>query len=92
MRAIKLTQEQYIRSLKSNLSHEWVMDSASAVKPTRNSIFSRYSGPMLACIVSDGSLSDYDIKKIFGPTAFIDGPVSPGDKDCIPVDVFYIKR
>lgn len=96
MKAIKLTQEQYHRSLKAkNINHLWLYSKSDTTQRTHNnSIFlTRTIGEPIACIVTEynSCICDKSIEKLFGRGAFIDGAVSPNDKECMMVDSFYIK-
>ena len=96
MKAIKLTKEQYHRSLKAkNINHLWLYSKSDTTKRTHNnSIFlTRTIGEPIACIVTEynSCICDDSIEKLFGIGAFIDGAVSPNDKECMMVDSFYIK-
>ena len=91
-RATKLTADQFQRSLKSKFNHLWVMDSTTSTKATRNSIFSNSQGEPLACIVCDDNIKDADIKRLFGPYAFIEGSVSPDDKENMRWDAYYVTK
>jgi hypothetical protein len=92
MKIIKLTAEQFQRSLKSKLDHLWVMDSTTSTKSVRNSIYSNSQGEPVACIVCDGAVSDSVVKRHFGPHAFIEGSVSPEDKENMRWDSYYISK
>jgi hypothetical protein len=96
MKAIKLTQEQFKRSLKAkNINHLWLYEKSSTRQRTHNnSIFlSRTIGQPIACLVTeyDSSICDEDIETLFGKGVFIDGAVSPNDKENIMLDSFYVK-
>lgn len=95
MKAIKLTLEQYQRSLKARMNHLWLYSKHETTKRTHNnSIFlSKTIGEPFACLVVeyDGLLLDSDIEKVFGKGVFIDGGVSPYDKENMDVDVYYVK-
>jgi hypothetical protein len=95
MKAIKLTTEQYQRSLKSGLNHLWLYSKTDTTQRTHNnSIFlTKTIGMPFACLVIeyDKDIHDKDIEKLFGKGAFIDGAVSPDDKENMNVDIFYIK-
>lgn len=96
MKAIKLNTDQYKRSLNAGMNHLWVYSKDETTQRTHNnSIFlTRTIGLPFACIVTEynSNISDNDIKKLFGRNAFIDGAVSPDDKETMNVDVFYIKQ
>ena len=96
MKAIKLTHEQYQRSLKSKMNHLWLYSKNETTQRTHNnSIFlSRTIGLPFACLVIeyDACIYDKDIEKLFGKGTFIDGAVSPDDKENMNVDSFYIKN
>jgi len=95
MKAIKLTPEQYERSIKAGMSHLWLYSKNETTQRTHNnSIFlSRTIGEPFACLVveQDGSIFDGDIEKVFGKGAFYDGAVSPNDKENMRFDVYYVK-
>ena len=95
MKAIKLTSEQYKRSLKARMNHLWLYSKNETTKRTHNnSIFlCKTIGEPFACLVVeyDGLLCDSDIQKVFGKEVFIDGAVSPYDKENMNVDVYYVK-
>jgi hypothetical protein len=96
MKAIKLTKEQYQRSLKSGLNHLWLYRRQDTTQRSHsNSIFlGRTIGDPYACLVVeyDSNVSDAEIEKIFGKGVFIDGAVSPNDKENMRWDSFYIKH
>jgi hypothetical protein len=95
MKAIKLTTEQYQRSLKAGMNHLWLYSKNETTQRTHNnSIFlSRTIGLPFACLVVEyeGCIYDEDIQKVFGKDAFYDGAVSPDDKENMNVDVYYVK-
>jgi hypothetical protein len=95
MKAIKLTSEQYKRSLKAGMNHLWLYSKNETTQRTHNnSIFlSRTIGLPFACLVVEyeGCICDIDIQKVFGKDAFYDGAVSPDDKENMNVDVYYVK-
>lgn len=96
MKAIKLTSEQYQRSLSAkNFTHVWLYSKTETKQRTHNnSIFlSRTIGEPFACLVMeyDGCMYDSDLKKVFGKEVYYDGGVSPDDKQNMNVDVFYVK-
>jgi hypothetical protein len=96
MKAIKLTTEQYKRSLYApNIKHLWLYRSQETTQRTHNnSIFlGRTIGQPFACLVVeyDGRFSDVDLEEVFGKGAFYDGAVSPDDKENMFVDVYYVK-
>jgi hypothetical protein len=97
MKAIKLTQEQYKRSLKfgTGMNHLWLYSKNQTTQRTHNnSIFlTRTIGEPFACLVVeyDGTMYDKDLQKVFGYDIFIDGAVSPDDKENMNVDVYYVK-
>ena len=95
MKAIKLTHEQYQRSLKSKMNHLWLYSKNETTQRTHNnSIFlSRTIGYPFACLVIeyDACICDKDIESIFGKGTFIDGAVSPDDKENMNVGVYYVK-
>jgi hypothetical protein len=95
MKAIKLTSEQYQRSLKARMNHLWLYSRHDTTQRTHNnSIFlTRTIGTPIACLVveQDVAICDEDIEQIFGKGIFTDGAVSPDDKEKMNVDVFYVK-
>ncbi len=95
MKAIKLTSEQYQRSLKSGLNHLWLYRKHDTTQRTHNnSIFlCRTIGQPFACLVVEynGGFCDADLEEVFGKGTFIDGAVSPDDKENMHVDVYYVK-
>lgn len=96
MKAIKLTPEQYQRSLKARgMNHVWIYSKNDTTQRTHNnSIFlSKTIGEPFACLVLeyDGLVCDSDIEKVFGKGSFTDGAVSPYDKENMNVDVYYVK-
>jgi hypothetical protein len=96
MKAIKLTKDQYQRSLKSkNMNHLWLYCKSNTTQRTHNnSIFlSRTIGQPIACLVTEynSCICDEDIEILFGKGTFYDGGVSPIDKENMMVDSFYVK-
>ena len=96
MKAIKLTSEQYQRSLlNKNFNHVWLYSKNQTTQRTHNnSIFlSKTKGDPFACLVMewDGCMYDGDLQKIFGKEVFVDGGVSPDAKKNMYVDVYYVK-
>jgi len=95
MKAIKLTTEQYKRSLNSRMNHLWLYSKNETTQRTHNnSIFlSRTIGIPFACLVVeyDGCICDEDIEDVFGKGVFLDGAVSPNCKENMNVDVYYVK-
>ena len=98
MKAIKLTQADYKRSLKAKINHIWLYKRSETTQRTHNnSIFlGRTNGDPFACLVVeyDKCLSDQAIEKVFGKGVFLGGGVSPDDKDEIYIDYidcFYVK-
>jgi hypothetical protein len=95
MKALKLTSDQYQRSLKAKINHLWIYRTRETRQRTHNnSIFlGKTIGDPFACLVVeyDKNISDDDIKKIFGKDAFCNGAVSPDDKERMNFDVFYVK-
>ena len=95
MKAIKLTSEQYQRSLKAKMNHLWLYSKNETTQRTHNnSIFlSRTIGDPFACLVVeyDSCICDEDIENVFGKGVFYDGAVSPDDKENMNVDVYYVK-
>ncbi len=97
MKAIKLTSEQYQRSLKARMNHLWLYRRQDTAQRRHNhhSIFlGRTVGDPFACLVIeyDSNIQDHDLEKLFGAGTFMDGAVSPPDKENMHCDVFYIKR
>jgi len=45
-----------------------------------------------ACLVieRDSGICDADIQEVFGKDVFLDGAVSPDDKENMNVDVYYV--
>ena len=95
MKTIKLTTEQYQRSLKSGMNHFWLYSKNETTQRTHNnSIFlGRTIGLPFACLVVEyeGCIYDEDIEALFGKGVFYDGSVSPDDKENMNVDVYYVK-
>lgn len=96
MKAIKLNQEQFSRSLKArNMQHLWLYSTTDTTQRTHNnSIYmTKTIGTPKCCVVVeyDAYLSDEDIRKVFGKDAFIDGAVSPYDKENVRFESFYLK-
>jgi hypothetical protein len=96
MRVLKLNHEQYKRSLKATMNHLWLYHKSETTQRTHNNSISliRTNGYPFACLVIeyDSQLDTIDIENAFGKDVFIDGAVSPDDKDNMQVDVFYIKN
>ena len=97
MKAIKLTTDDYKRSLKArNMNHLWLYRKFDTTQRTHNnSVFlTRTIGEPFACLVVeyDRALCDEDIEKIFGKGAFYNGGVSPEDKQFMDVDAFYLTK
>ena len=95
MKAIKLTSEQYQRSLKARINHLWLYSkNDTSIRTHNNSIFlNRVVGLPFACLVVeyDKVICDEDIQDVFGKDVFIQGGVSPDDKENMNVDVYYVK-
>jgi hypothetical protein len=95
MKAIKLTLEDYKRSLKAKMNHLWLYNRNETTQRTHNnSIFlGRTIGQPFACLVVeyDKCICDEDIENIFGKGVFYDGGVSPNAKEKMSVDCFYVK-
>jgi hypothetical protein len=96
MTPIRLTQEQYKRSLSDKkFTHVWLYSKSDTTQRTHNnSIFlSRTIGMPFACLVmeNEGCMCDEDLQKVFGKDVFYDGAVSPDDKQNMNVDIYYIK-
>jgi hypothetical protein len=93
---VKLTNEQYQRSLKAKMNHLWLYSKYETTQRTHNnSIFlTKTIGSPFACLVVeyDKCICDEDIESIFGKGTFIDGAVSPNDKENMLVDSFYVKN
>lgn len=97
MKAIKLNNEQYQRSLNAkNINHLWLYRREDTYQRTHNnSIFRcRTIGMPFACLVVeyDRTISDEEVEKVFGKGVFLDGAVSPCDKDNMVYEVFYLKK
>ena len=96
MKLIKLTSEQYQRSLKSQINHLWLFSKTETTQRTHNnSIFlSKTIGDPFACLVIeyDSTICDNDLKKLFGKDVFFDGAVSPFDKENMSYPIYYIKN
>jgi hypothetical protein len=97
MKVIKLTPEDYQRSLNAKgFNHRWLYSKQNTTQRTHNnSIFlTKTIGMPFACLVeeNDSDLQDWDICEAFGKDIFVEGSVSPLDKERMNVDVFYIKR
>jgi len=68
--------------------------SNSTQRTHNNSIYlTKTIGEPIACIVTeyDSCICDSSIERLFGKGAFIDGAVSPNDKENMMVDSFYLK-
>tara|TARA_R100000541_G_scaffold23737_3_gene33521 strand:- start:2107 stop:2403 length:297 start_codon:yes stop_codon:yes gene_type:complete len=95
MKAIKLTDEQFKRSLKGNVEHLWVYNKKINDKKIHNNSFSlnQWKGKPQMCVVidDDKNIQDYQLEKIFGKGSFINGAVSPCDKEQMVYDCYYIK-
>jgi hypothetical protein len=95
MKLIKLSTEQYQRSLKARMNHLWLYTKNDTTQRTHNnSIYlSRTVGEPFAVLVVeyDGIICDEDIEKVFGKGTFYDGALSPYDKENLNVDVYYVK-
>lgn len=96
MKAIKLTSEQYQRSLLAkNFTHVWLYSKNETTQITHNnSIFlSRTIGEPFACLVMeyDGCMYEPNLQKVFGKDVYYDGGVSPDDKQNMNLDVYYVK-
>jgi hypothetical protein len=96
MTPIRLTQEQYKRSLSDKkFTHVWLYSKSDTTQRTHNnSIFlSRTIGMPFACLVmeNEGCMCDEDLQKVFGKDVFYDGAVSPDDKQNMNLDIYYIK-
>jgi hypothetical protein len=97
MKAVKLTAEQYNRSLKAKeFNHVWLYNTQTSTQRTHNnSIFlTKTIGQPVACLVIEYSsdICDNDLEKVFGKGTFFDGAVSPDDKENMHIDVYYIKK
>ena len=96
MNAIKLNKDQYLRSLKAkNVNHLWLYSKSDTRQRTHNnSIFlGRTIGMPTACVVIlyGTTICDEEIEDIFGKGYFIDGGISPDDKENMSYDCFYLK-
>jgi hypothetical protein len=95
----KLTIDEVQRSIKASnmVSHLWLYSKSDTYQRTHNnSIFlTRTMGEPIACIVVqyDSCMCDDDFKYHFGKDVFIDGGVSPDDKDGVvfQYDCYYYK-
>lgn len=93
----KLTIDEVQRSIKASnvVTHLWLYSNGDTYQRTHNnSIFlTRTIGEPIACIVvkKDSCMYDNDFKKHFGNDVFIDGGVSPADKEGVvfQYDCFY---
>lgn len=97
MKAIKLNQEQYKRSLKAgDIDHIWLYRREDTYRRTHNnSIFlGRTIGSPFACLAIERDRTIYheEIERVFGKGVFCDGAVSPPDKENMKYDVFYLKK
>jgi hypothetical protein len=99
MKAIKLSQVDYQRSLKANVEHLWVYNRfINEKKIHNNDIFlNRWKGRPQLCIVidNDAIIQDHELEEIFGKGSFINvinGGVSPYDKEQMAYDCYYIKK
>jgi hypothetical protein len=95
MKAIKLTQEQFQRSLKAKVDHLWVYNKyVNSKKTHRDGIsLNMHKGKPLLCIVidDDKNIYDHDLDKLFGKGCFVNGGVSPNDREQMIYDSYYIK-
>ena len=95
MKAIKLTSEQYKRSLKGKVEHLWVYNkNINNKKIHNNSIFlNKWNGNPQLCVIidQDKNIQDQELEKIFGNGSFINGAVSPFDKEQMSFDCYYVK-
>ena len=93
----KLTIDEVQRSITASnmVSHLWLYSKSDTCQRTHNnSIFvTRTIGEPIACIVvkHDSCMYDGDFQKHFGKDVFIDGGVSPDDKDGVlfQYDCYY---
>ena len=95
MKAIKLTQEQFQRSLNAKVDHVWVYNkNINDKKIHRNGIsLNMYNGKPQFCIILDDekNIQDHELEQVFGKGCFINGGVSPDDKEQMIYDSYYIK-
>ena len=95
MKAIKLTQEQFQRSLNAKVDHVWVYNkNINDKKIHRNGIsLNMYNGKPQFCIILDDekNIQDHELEQVFGKGFFINGGVSPDDKEQMIYDSYYIK-
>tara|TARA_R110000803_G_C11752371_1_gene292671 strand:+ start:93 stop:386 length:294 start_codon:yes stop_codon:yes gene_type:complete len=95
MKAIKLTQKQFQRSLNAKVDHVWVYNkNINDKKIHRNGIsLNMYNGKPQFCIILDDekNIQDQELEQIFGKGFFINGGVSPDDKEQMIYDSYYIK-
>ena len=97
MRTVKLNEDQYQRSLKSrDMDHLWVYNKNVNSKKIHNfgTSLSKWNGAPQLCIVIDNNenISDDDLSKIFGKGSFINGAVSPDDKEQMAFETYYISN
>ena len=97
MKAIKLSQEEFKRSLNSNkVDHLWIYNKSINDKKIHNNGISlnKWNGRPQICIVldRDSKIQDRDIERMFGKGSFINGAVSPDDKEQMVFDTYYISK
>ena len=84
---VKLTKEELQRSLTATntISHLWLYKRNDTRQRTHNNsgFLTRTIGEPFACLVvkCDSCIYDGDIQDFFGKDVFIDGGVSPKDKE-----------
>jgi hypothetical protein len=87
---VKLTQEQFQRSLKASntVTHLWLYSHDVTRQKTHNNgaFLRRTVGQPLGCLVvkHDSCIYDGDIQDFLGKDVFIDGGLSPYDKQNLP--------
>ena len=95
MKVTKLTNEQYKRSLKWNDEHLWVYNKDINEKKIHNNgiYLNKWNGKPQLCVIIDDNknIQDQELEKIFGKGSFINGAVSPGDKEAMIFDCYYVK-
>lgn len=95
----KLTKDEVKRSLKATnvVSHLWLYSTTNTTQRTHNNSISltRTIGDPIAVLITkyDSELCDWDIKDYFGNDFFVDGGVSPNDRDgmMFGFDCYYYK-
>tara|TARA_R110000850_G_scaffold265059_1_gene394439 strand:- start:91 stop:381 length:291 start_codon:yes stop_codon:yes gene_type:complete len=94
MKAIKLTNKQYKRSLTGKVDHLWVYNKNINNKKihTNGVSLNKWNGKPQLCIVldSDKNIQDSELSKLFGKGSFMNGAVSPFDKEQRSFECYYI--